>query len=38
MQYQDKEAQIIVVQVILFLIIAAKDDVVNQLLTNLDGV
>ena len=34
----DKEEAIIVEQVIILLYLAARDDVVNQLLTNLDGV
>ena len=34
----DRGVQIIVAQVNKLFIIAAKDDVVNQLLTNLDGV
>ena len=38
MQYLGKEAAITVEQVIIYLILAARDDVVNQLLTNLDGV
>lgn len=38
MLFVDREGAIIVEQVIFYLCLAAKDDVVNQLLTNLDGV
>lgn len=38
MLFPGKEALTIAAQVTLSFIIAAKDDVVNQLLTNLDGV
>lgn len=38
MQFQDREEAIIAEQVIIYSNIAARDDVVNQLLTNLDGV
>ena len=38
MQFADKEDLTIQDQVIIYLILDAKDAVVNQLLTNLDGV
>lgn len=38
MQFADKEGLTIQDQVIIYLILDAKDAVVNQLLTNLDGV
>lgn len=38
MQFVDKEALTVLLQVIYFINLGSKDAVVNQLLTNLDGV